>query len=475
MTSTETVNPAPEAPPTAADPAASNPPSPASTAPTAPSVPPAEPPAGRPVIEPPAARAQHPLLTAVIGIADLMIDLIVLTIAGSIVWALLSAGLSLIVVLGIGLLIIALSVWVLRGYDWFERRRTGAVYGVDIPGLPRRRTPHAGFKGFLHQCWLDASDSTPWRALGHLVASTVIAWVFFVLAVVGLGAGIGTVTAIATGIAVRDDGLSTWQSWLQTPVALPIGILGIVVGLAAALGYGFVDRALTRGILGASRTAVLQRQVAAVSAQRTGAVAAAEQQRVSIERDLHDGVQPRLVSVAMTLGMAKAKFDAEPEVARELIDTAHSETKDAITELRRLARGLHPAVLEDRGLDAALSAIVARSPVPVTLDVDLPDRASSQAEAVIYFAVSEGITNIAKHARATRCSVRVDEVGDRIVATITDDGIGGAVVGQVGAPAISSGGLAGIRDRAVAAGGSLRVSSPVGGPTVITVEVPCAS
>lgn len=471
VTSTETVNPAPESGGAEAPSLAT----PTSAAPMPPAEPPTQPPTGRPAFDPPAARALHPLATAVIGVADLMIDLIVLSIAGTIVWTLLTTGISLVVVLGIGLLVMLLGVWVLRGYDWFERRRTGAVYGIDIPGLPRRRTPHSGFKGFLHQCWLDASDSTPWRALGHLVASTVLAWVFFALAVVGLGAGTGTVVAIATGVAASDDGAGSWQSWLQTPVALPIGILAMVVGLAAALGYGFVDRALTRGILGASRTAVLQRQVAAVSAQRSGAVAAAEQQRVSIERDLHDGVQPRLVSVAMTLGMAKAKFDTEPEAARELIDTAHTETKDAITELRRLARGLHPAVLEDRGLDAALSAIVARSPVPVTLDVDLPERASSQAEAVVYFAVSEAITNIAKHARATRCSVRVDRVGDRIVATITDDGIGGALVGQVGAPAISSGGLAGIRDRAVAAGGSLRVSSPVGGPTVITVEVPCAS
>ena len=444
--------------------------------------PPADPPGAVPIAaEPmtPQPRRLGRVATAFMGIADLVIDLVVLTVVGSVLWALLSAGLSLVLVLGIGVLILALGVYVLRGYDWFERRRTGAVYGVDIPGLPRRRTQHTGFKGFMHQIWLDSSDSTPWRALGHVVASTVIAWVFFLLAVAGLGAGTGMVLAIATG-AVADDSAEGWRSWIETPIALPLGILGIVLGLAAALGYGFVDRALSRGILGASRASILQRQVAAVSAQRTGAVAAAEQQRVSIERDLHDGVQPRLVSVAMTLGMAKAKFDSEPEAARALIDTAHTETKDAITELRRLARGLHPAVLQDRGLDAALSAIVARSPVPVTLDVDLPERASSQAEAVVYFAVSEAITNIAKHARATRCSVRVDRVQsagavDRIVATITDDGIGGARVGQVGAPAISSGGLAGIRDRAVAAGGSLRVSSPVGGPTVITVEVPCAS
>lgn len=421
----------------------------------------------------PAPKPLGPLATSLIGVADLAIDLVVLAVAGGLVVALLSTGVPLIPVLGIGLIVIALGVWVLRGYDWVERRRTGAVYGIDIPGLPRRRTPRAGFTGFLHQCWLDASDSTPWRALAHLVASTVVAWVFAFIALTGIGVGAGILLAL--GSLGGDRPLNDWLAVVPPSLLPVVAITAIALGLAAALSYGFVDRGLTRGILGASRAAILQREVAAVSAQRTSAVAAAEHQRTSIERDLHDGVQPRLVSVAMTLGMAKAKLDTEPEAARALIDEAHTETKDAITELRRLARGLHPAVLEDRGLDAALSAIVARSPVPVTLDVDLPERCDSQAEAVLYFAVSEAIANIAKHARASRCSVRVDRVGDRVVATITDDGIGGAVVGAVGAPAISAGGLAGIRDRAAAAGGALRVSSPTGGPTVITVEVPCAS
>lgn len=459
--------------PTEPVPAESPPGDPASaTASTVETAPPREP---TPPLQRPA-RRQNPAITALIGIADLVIDLFVLGIFGTVLLALFTAGVSTVPLLGIGLLVLVLGVWVLRGYDWFERRRTGAVYGADIPGLPRRRTPHAGFKGFLHQCWLDASDSTPWRSLLHLVLSTIIAWIFAGLAMGGIGIGVGTLIAQATGMATfaTENGWRFLQDVPEATFTL-FAAIALLLGLVAALSYGFVDRGLSRGILGASRNAILQRQVAAVSMQRTSAVAAAEHQRTSIERDLHDGVQPRLVSVAMTLGMAQAKFDSEPETARELLDTAHSETKDTITELRRLARGLHPAVLEDRGLDAALSAIVARSPVPVTLDVDLPERCGSQAEAVLYFAVSESITNIAKHARATRCSVRVDRIGDRVVATITDDGVGGAVVGTAGAPAISAGGLAGIRDRAAAAGGALRVSSPVGGPTVVTVEVPCAS
>lgn len=417
-----------------------------------------------------------PVATSLIGVADLVIDLIVLAVAGAILGGLISAGASLVVILGLGLLVLALIPWFLRGYSIVERHRTGAVYCVDIPALPRRRTPRTGFAGVLHQWWLDASDSTPWRALAHLIVSTVVSWVFATIALLGTGVGIGVLVASATGSLAADaERAPDWTALVPDWAVVVIGVGLLVLGLIAALAYGPLDRSLSRGILGASRAAILQRRVDAVNEQRTSAVAAAEHQRTSIERDLHDGVQPRLVSVAMTLGMAKSKLDSDPAEARELIETAHTETKDAITELRRLARGLHPAVLEDRGLDAALSAIVARSPVPVTLDVDLPTRCSSQAEAVVYFAVSEAIANIAKHARASRCSVRVDRVGDRVVATVTDDGIGGAVVGAAGAPAISAGGLAGIRDRAVAAGGSLRVSSPIGGPTVITVEVPCAS
>lgn len=187
-----------------------------------------------------------------------------------------------------------------------------------------------------------------------------------------------------------------------------------------------------------------------------------------VERDLHDGVQPRLVSVAMTLGMAKNKFDSEPEKARELIGLAHSETKNAITELRQLARGIHPAVLTDRGLDAALSALAARCTVPSTISVELPGRATPEVEAVVYFSVAEALTNVDKHSTASRCSVQVYRVGDRVAAVVTDDGVGGACVRD----GLAASGLAGIRDRVQAAGGEFRLASPEGGPTTLTVQVP---
>ncbi len=360
----------------------------------------------------------------------------------------------------------------LRGFGWFERWRTNAVYGTEIVGPDRRRTAQRGFKGFLEQWRLDATDSAPWRALGHLVAGAARTLVFGFLVVAGIGGG----------LALCFAPLARWQSGVVYLADLPnwsfplLGVAALAIGIAAAISHGFVDRILSRAILGISDTAAMQRRVEQLAVQRTGAVEAAADQRRRIERDLHDDVQPRLVSIAMTLGMAKGKLTTDLETATELVEQAHAETKEAISELRRLVQGFQPAVLADRGLDAALSAVVARCPVPTKLDTDLPEPGcTAEAEAVVYFAVSEALTNVAKHARATRCSVQVQRDGDRLIATITDDGIGGASIGARSAGSLPAGGLTGMQDRAVAAGGAVRVASPTGGPTTVTVEVPCAS
>ena len=192
-------------------------------------------------------------------------------------------------------------------------------------------------------------------------------------------------------------------------------------------------------------------------------------QRTRIERDLHDGVQPRLVSVGMTLGLAQQKVDVDPQAAKELIAEAHTSTKAAITELRQLARGIHTSVLDDRGLDAALSALAARSPVPVTLDVRVPGRCGPAAEAAVYFVIAESLTNAAKHSRGTeaRVLVRLREEGT-LWARIEDNGVGGARV-------VAGGGLDGIANRVLGVGGTFRLDSPGGGPTTVEVTVPCAS
>jgi signal transduction histidine kinase len=198
-------------------------------------------------------------------------------------------------------------------------------------------------------------------------------------------------------------------------------------------------------------------------------VRAADVERTRIERDLHDGVQPRLVSVAMTLGLAQQQIDTDPDSAKALIAEAHTSTKAAITELRQLARGIYASVLDDRGLDAALSALAARSHIPVQLDVRLQQRCGRDAEAAVYFAIAESLTNAAKHSRASECRVvvRVREDG-MLWARVEDNGIGGARV-------TPGGGLDGVMNRVLAAGGSTRLDSPQGGPTALEVSVPCAS
>ncbi|MGO2847315.1 MAG: sensor histidine kinase, partial [Microbacterium gubbeenense] len=189
-----------------------------------------------------------------------------------------------------------------------------------------------------------------------------------------------------------------------------------------------------------------------------------------IERDLHDGVQPRLVSGGMTLGLAQQKIETDPQAAKALVVEAHTSTKAAITELRQLARGIHASVLDDRGLDAALSAVASRSHIPVSLDVRMPARAGRDAEAAVYFAIAESLTNAAKHSRATeaRVTVRGRPDGGELWARVEDNGIGGARV-------LPGGGLDGIQNRITAIGGTARLDSPAGGPTSLEVSVPCAS
>jgi len=442
--------------------------------------------ATRPAAEPAPPRARKPAgfgLMAVLGPTDLVVDWIIAAVTLGILSMLTSVlgfAASSVFTYTIpwitpawipAIVLVGLVPWVLRVYGEIERRRAAAVYGIEITALPRRRTEKSGFGGFIHQWWLDASDSTPWRALAKLVVTIVLVATFGVVALLGIGGGIAAI--LAGAVRTRPD----VEFFLSLPDwAFPIiGSFMILLGVAAAIGYGYIDRIVSREILGVSETALMRRQVETLSRQRAGAVNAAADQRRRIERDLHDDVQPRLVSIAMTLGMAKGRLDTAPEEARELIDQAHAEAKDALTELRRLVQGFQPAVLADRGLDAALSAVVARCPVPTTLTTSLGDvRCSSESEAVIYFAVTEALTNVAKHARATRCSVSVARVGERLVATITDDGVGGAHIGATNGH-ITAGGLSGMLDRTVAAGGHLTLSSPIGGPTTITVEVPCAS
>jgi signal transduction histidine kinase len=248
-----------------------------------------------------------------------------------------------------------------------------------------------------------------------------------------------------------------------------VGAAGLVL-LAPWVTHAMaaIDAAVGRRLLSLSPQEAVDRRVAQLETSRAAAVDSAEAERRRIERDLHDGAQQRLVSLAMDLGDARERLESDPEGGRALVAEAHEEAKAALKEIRDLVRGIHPVILEDRGLDAALSAIVARSPVPVRLHVDVAERPPAAVESTAYFVVAEALTNVARHAEATTAAVTIERSGDRLVIEVRDDGRGGAN------PKAGSG-LRGLRDRVQAHQGSMHVVSPPGGPTTLFVELPCGS
>lgn len=419
---------------------------------------------------PPAAPA--PAKTPPLRILMTVLHLAGLGVIGAFVLTMLSGllglGLGLILVVGVGLLFLVGFVYLFFATGWFEVARASSLYRLDLPPLRWRGSPHTGFGGWLHSLWRQLIDGRTWRAIANLVIACIMGALVVHLFESMIRGGI-TAFAPLTGADVVTIPLLFFSTPTLAAWAPLVGAIGVVLSAAAIVGLALLHRVLTRAIVVPNREAELTEQVRTTSAQREGAVRAADVERTRIERDLHDGVQPRLVSVGMTLGLAQQKIDTDPDAAKQLIGEAHTSTKAAITELRQLARGIHASVLDDRGLDAALSALASRSHIPVSLDVRMNGRCSRDAEAAVYFSIAESLTNAAKHSRASECRVVVRlREGGTLWARVEDNGMGGAQV-QPG------GGLDGVSNRVLAAGGTFRLDSPQGGPTSLEVSVPCAS
>ncbi|MFF4347818.1 sensor histidine kinase [Streptomyces sp. NPDC001530] len=330
------------------------------------------------------------------------------------------AGLAVTVV---GLPLLAGGLRGARQLGKAERARARALLGVriDEPSpLPVRRT---GFFGWL---WSSLKDPVGWRTV--LYDFIRLPW------------GIVTFTVTLTSLFVL---------WPVLPFI--------------ARGLTNVDRALVRGLLSPSDE--LERRIAELESDRGVVVDTAAADLRRIERDLHDGAQARLVNLAMGLGLAKEKLLEDPDAAAAMVDEAHGEVKLALQELRDLARGIHPAVLTDRGLDAALSAVASRCTVPVKVTAELETRPAAAIEGIAYFTVSELLQNVSKHSGAKSASVDVWRSDDRLLIQVWDDGRGGA--GLDGGT-----GMAGLADRLGAVDGLFVIESPVGGPTLITAELP---
>ena len=353
-----------------------------------------------------------------------------------------------------------------------HRYRLLATAGVDIPpqppGVSRRTWP--GLAAY-------ARSGATWRQLGyHLLAAPALAAAAVIALAVWLAGVLYTLVytyawSLPTG-GLLYRGLSTSPGGQRLLPGPPVDIYLTAAGLmllAAApwltAGLAALDARLAQTLLGPSRAEELEHRVERLTQTRAGVVDAADAERRRLERNLHDGTQQRLVSLAMNLGMARAQATSLDE-AHQAIAAAHEETKAALAELRNLIRGLHPPVLEDRGLDAALSGVTARMPIPVRLTVNVPGRPPPMIEAVAYFVVSEGLTNITKHAQASQADVFVEQTGGRLHIIVTDDGVGGAD------PARGTG-LAGLARRAESVDGTLDIASPPGGPTLLTVDLPC--
>ncbi|QEU92493.1 sensor histidine kinase [Streptomyces kanamyceticus] len=324
----------------------------------------------------------------------------------------------------VGLPLLAVGLLGARLIGRAERARARKLLGVRID--EPSPMPMIGTSGFFGRLWSSLKDPVGWRTM--LYSFIRLPW------------GVLTFGVMATGLFV---------AWPVLPF--------IARGLANA------DRAMVRGLLSPSDE--LERRIAELESDRGVVVDTAAADLRRIERDLHDGAQARLVALAMGLGLAKEKLTEDPEAAARMVDEAHGEVKVALQELRDLARGIHPAVLTDRGLNAALSSLAARCTVPVKVTADLPARPAAAIEGSAYFTVSELLQNVSKHSGARSASVEVWRSEDRLLIQVSDDGRGGARLD-------GGTGMAGLADRLGAVDGLFVIDSPEGGPTTITAELP---
>lgn len=407
--------------------------------------------------------------------AHLLLDLAVGIALFTWVVTMLSLGVGLAITV-IGIPLLALCVVSGRWIGTMERGRARLLLGDDV-AAPLPIAPTAGLWPRIRS---GLGDRAGWKGLAYGLIMLPWGIVTFTVTVTVWSIAVGFTTLPLFDWALPDGGFE-WGSYELTGLGL-VGayVLTFLIGLSClalaptvvhAMAEG--DRRLVRLLLSRGPNEVLERRVTQLEESRDASVESSASELRRIERDLHDGAQQRLVSLAMNLGIAKERLEASDDPrAAELVGRAHDDAKQAIAELRDLVRGIHPAVLTDRGLDAAVSALAARCPVPVALDVDVPRRLPSPIEAAAYFVVAESLTNVAKHSGAQQAIVRLHEReqagGRRLVVEVHDDGRGGAAV-ELGS------GLRGLHDRVVAVEGSMVLNSPVGGPTSIVVELPCGS
>jgi signal transduction histidine kinase len=374
-------------------------------------------------------------------------------------------GVSLSMLL-IGLPLVAAALVAARKMGGLQRDHAAALIGERVePPRPRPREPGV-------TAWLNAAvrDSANWRAAGYMALKLPLAVVGDYALLACLLFGSATLIYPLRWAGGRESDFPAVLARTRAG-AWWVGLLGLALLFAApwvARGVVAVDRRLLRRLLGPTS---MSERVRALEDTRARAVDLSAEQLRRIERDLHDGAQVRLSAVALALGRIQDGLagDREPDLdrTRALVDDAHHNAKLALVELRQLARGIHPPVL-DTGLGPALETLVAATPLPVTLTVDVPVRPSPAIETIAYFCAAELLANTVKHSHAGTAAVTVASGQSRVLLTVTDAGHGGAAVRP-------GGGLAGLADRIAAVDGELHVDSPAGGPTAVRVELPATA
>lgn len=391
----------------------------------------------------------------------------VLGVPAAFVWSLYFTGLALSPVL-VGVPLVMLMVPL-------TERLARALRYLAARGLLRHVPSHYATTsergGGTVRAWL--TDPARWQDFAGLLIASSIGWLLTALPFVFMAFAIAVV-AIS---AAWTPELPFWNDvfgapWTSSAVDLAVSLV-VSAGLVALAAVSVVPLVtarmhLDRAVLSGDDVEALHRRIDEVTASRNEHVDSSAAELRRIERDLHDGAQARLASLTMTLGLAQEMVERDPETAKRLLAEAKDGTATALKEIRGIVRGVVPPVLADRGLGPAIDALAVDLPLPVTTRIDLDGRLPAPVESTLYFTIGEALANVVKHAQATRAWVRLEQRGDLIVGEIGDDGHGGARLD-------GGTGLAGVVRRLAVLDGRLTVWSPEGGPTVVSVEVPCAS
>ncbi len=364
---------------------------------------------------------------------------------------------------GIGVLLAPKSLLTVRRLASRQRRCALEWSGVRIatPYRPRPVEVTNGLIGRLQRCkWL-LTDPATWRDLLWALVNVPASVVLGPLPGFLIGASLWVVV-------VLDGGAWLFGLWTTAPPGfwaqvfwLSMLPLGVVIGPWLLTAHAQVASSL----LAPTREAMAA-QVGQLAESRSQAVDASAAELRRIERDLHDGAQARLVSLGMNIGFAEQILRDNPDLALSLLAEARASSGQALAELRTLVRGIHPPVLAERGLDGAVRALALSLPLPVDLHIDLAGRASAPVESAVYFAIAEALANVVKHSGANRAWVQLEYDSGRLVAIVGDNGTGDATLRP-------GGGLRGVERRLAAFDGVLAVTSPAGGPTLVTMELPC--